>query len=78
MRRRSHSEEYRRFRDQLVQARKTAGLSQAELAALLSQPQSFISKYETGERRLDLIEFLEIARVLQVDIVAFISDLQQP
>jgi transcriptional regulator with XRE-family HTH domain len=67
---------YARFRELLVQSRKDAGLTQVELAELLKRRQSFVSKYETGERRLDLIEFLEVAQVLQVDVHAFIRELQ--
>jgi transcriptional regulator with XRE-family HTH domain len=71
------SPKYRRFRDLLIQARKAAELTQTELADRLQRPQSFVSKYENGERRLDLIEFLEVATVLSIDIAAFIRDLQQ-
>lgn len=48
-------------------ARKDAGLTQAALAKRLRRPQSYVSKYERGERRLDVIEFLEIARAIGFD-----------
>jgi transcriptional regulator with XRE-family HTH domain len=48
----------------LVQARSDAGLSQVDLAARLNRPQSYVSKYESGERRLDLIEFIEVAEAI--------------
>ena len=48
----------------LVQARKGAGLSQHELAHKLKRSQSFIAKIEVGERRIDVVEFIEIARAL--------------
>ena len=48
----------------LVQARKSAGLSQHELARKLKRSQSFIAKIEVGERRIDVVEFIEIARAL--------------
>jgi transcriptional regulator with XRE-family HTH domain len=67
---------YARFRELLVQSRKDAGLTQVELAERLERHQSFVSKYETGERRLDLIEFLEVAQVLQLDVHDFIRKLQ--
>jgi transcriptional regulator with XRE-family HTH domain len=41
-------------------------LTQIELAQKLSRPQSFVSKYELGERRLDVVEFLEVAEALGV------------
>ena len=55
---------YERLRKLLVGARKAAGLTQAELAAKLGRPQSYVSKYERGERRLDVIEFLEVTKAL--------------
>ena len=55
------SEKYERFRLLLIEARRAAALSQADLASRLSRPQSFVSKYERGERRLDLVaDFLVI------------------
>ncbi|MBX9255826.1 helix-turn-helix transcriptional regulator [Desmonostoc muscorum CCALA 125] len=69
------SEEYNRFRQLLIEARKTAKLTQAELSAKLELPQSYVSKYERGERRLDVIEFLQIAQVLEIDPLAFIKEL---
>ncbi len=50
----------------LVEARRGAGLTQAALAERLSRPQSFVSKYERGERRLDVIEFMEVANALGI------------
>ena len=55
---------YKKFCKILIHARKTAGITQRELSAKLSRPQSFVSKYERGERRLDVIEFLEVAKAL--------------
>jgi transcriptional regulator with XRE-family HTH domain len=71
------SPQYERFRALLVQARKGAGLTQYDLAQRLERPQSYVSKYENGERRLDLIEFLNLAAVLNIDVVTFIEALQQ-
>jgi len=66
------SDNYDRFRRLLIEARKLAGLTQAELAHKLSRPQSFVSKYERGERRLDVIEFFEVARAIGVDPFEFL------
>lgn len=51
----------------LIQARKEAGITQVELAARISQRQTFISKYETGERRLDVAEYIAIARAIGLE-----------
>jgi transcriptional regulator with XRE-family HTH domain len=51
----------------LISARKSAGLTQAEVAARLKRPQSFVAKYEGGERRLDVIEFIEVVRAMEQD-----------
>ena len=48
-------------------ARQRAGLSQAELAKRLRRPQTFVSKYELGERRLDVVEFAAAAIAIGVD-----------
>ncbi len=61
------TEAYDKFRTLLVEYRKEAGLSQTELAEELERPQSFVSKYERGERRLDVIEFIEVCECLSVD-----------
>ena len=58
------------LRKLLVDLRLRRGLSQASLAARLGKPQSFVSKYETGERRLDAIEFATICRALEEDPIA--------
>lgn len=70
-----HSEAYRVFCSMLVESREEAGLTQTVLAERLGRPQSFVSKYEAGERRLDVIEFLEIAQALHLDVHGFIDAL---
>lgn len=59
-----YSEEYREFRELLKRLRVEAGIRQVDLAAQLGVPQSFISKYESGERRLDVIETARIAEAI--------------
>jgi transcriptional regulator with XRE-family HTH domain len=73
-----YSERYKRFREDLIRRRKEAGLTQAQLARRLGKPQSYISKYETGERRLDLIEVMDIAMAIKFDLTAFIRKLNKP
>jgi transcriptional regulator with XRE-family HTH domain len=77
MPRSTFSPQYERFRELLVQARKAAELTQNDLAARLKRPQSYVSKYENGERRLDLVEFLDVAAILDIDVAGFIATLQQ-
>lgn len=64
------------LRKRLRDLRKQAGLGQVELAELLGKPQSFVSKYESGERRLDVLELLDVLRHLKVDPAAFVRDLR--
>lgn len=61
------TEAYRVFLASMVEARTATGLTQTELAARLQKPQSYISKYERGERRIDVIEFRAIAIGLGLD-----------
>ena len=51
----------------LVQAREKAGMTQRDLAARIKRPHSFVGRMEGGERRVDVIEFIEIAKVLGAD-----------
>ncbi|HKX17165.1 MAG TPA: helix-turn-helix transcriptional regulator [bacterium] len=68
---------YRHFRRRLIDARKRSNLTQAVLAKRLGRPQSFVAKYEQGERRIDVIEFLEIADALRLDPGTFVSTLHR-
>jgi len=62
-----HTPEYEHFRALLVSAREKAGLTQAEVSAKLDRPQSFVAKYEGGERRLDVVEFVQVCAALGSD-----------
>ena len=64
---------YRQLVDQLIQARKRASLSQEGVAKLLGTHQQFVSRYETGERRLDAIELVDVARALGLSPVDLIG-----
>src|ERR1044072_2094711 len=57
--------------------RVNAGLTQSELASRLGTDQTFISKYESGERRLDILELREVCQVIGIDFVAFIHRLDK-
>ena len=69
--------EYRVFLQQLIAARKNCGLTQTEVAEKLRKHQSFVSKYERGERRLDVVEFLKIANALNFEPCAFLRALSK-
>ena len=71
------SRKYRHFRTLLTDARLRAGLTQASLSKKLGRPQSFVSKFENGERRLDVIEFLDVARALRLDPIRVIDELSR-
>lgn len=57
---------YENFRRAVTQARLAAGLTQQEIASRLAKPQSFVSKYESGERRLDVVEFILVCNAIGV------------
>jgi transcriptional regulator with XRE-family HTH domain len=62
-----YTKRYQRFREVLIEARKARALSQTALAEQLGRVQTFVSKYERGERRLDIIEFIDVADALGID-----------
>jgi transcriptional regulator with XRE-family HTH domain len=67
MRKTLHSPDYARLLALLKQARKDSGIVQQELADRLGKPQSFVAKVERGERRIDVIEFIAIAKAIGRD-----------
>jgi transcriptional regulator with XRE-family HTH domain len=67
MRKSIHSPEHQFVLDKLVLLRKQAGLTQRDLAAKLDREQSFVWRYEAGERRLDLVEFYWVSQALHSD-----------
>ena len=50
-------------------------MTQMDLAVKLGRKQSYVSKFERGERRLDIVEFLEVAEVLEIDVLRFVEQL---
>ena len=70
-----YSSEYERFLQLLRKAREAAGLTQIETARRLSRPQSFVSKCESGERRVDVVELAEFCRVYGVTVGNFVKKL---
>lgn len=70
------TDRYRLFTQMLIQERCDKRITQTQLARMLKKPQSYVSKYENGERRLDIVEFLEIADCIGIDVAEFIKKLQ--
>jgi transcriptional regulator with XRE-family HTH domain len=72
-----HTERHRRFRALLVAERKAHGLTQTQIAVRLGKPPSYVAKYELGERRLDVLEFLDVAAAIGFDPTELIRNLQE-
>ena len=64
-----HASRYGILRARLVELREAKGLTQTDIALQLGKPQSYVSKYERGERRLDIVELIAVAKTLGVDPV---------
>jgi transcriptional regulator with XRE-family HTH domain len=60
----------------LIEAREKAGLTQTELAEKIGEYQSFVARLESGQRRVDVVEFLELAEVLGLDVNSAIKVVQ--
>ena len=69
----TNTPEYKTILQKLVAARKAKGLSQAAVAEALGKHQSYIAKIEIGERRIDIIELMEIAKLIDLKL----EDLQK-
>lgn len=63
---------YKALLQALIQARKNAGITQVELALRIRRRQTFVSKYETEERRLDVAEYIAIARAIGAEPIELI------
>ena len=68
-------EHYRVVGACLAAARRQANVTQQELAAKLGKPQSFVSEYERGQRRVDVVELLVISRALGVDPLGLFTEI---
>lgn len=64
---------YHLFQNLLIEIRQQQHLTQQEVALRLGKPQSFVSKYESGERRLDVIEFLAVCKGLDINPTTIIE-----
>ena len=70
-------EEYSSLLSLLRQIRLDANMRQVDLAERLGQPQSFVSKYESGERRLDILELRSLCKAAGITLGQFVSRLEE-
>lgn len=66
---------YKLFLSLLISTRENKGLSQRALSAKLKKTPTYVSKYERGERRLDVVEFLDIVKILDADACEIIKEI---
>jgi transcriptional regulator with XRE-family HTH domain len=76
MSKRNSLTEQARLQALLKGLRTKAGLRQVDLAEKLGQPQSFVSKFESGERRLDILELRQVCRILGISLEQFAARLE--
>jgi transcriptional regulator with XRE-family HTH domain len=72
LRKKIYTEKYQSFLSRLREARKEKGLTQTEVASMLGKPQSYVTKCETGERRVDIVELADFARVYEKSLDYFL------
>jgi transcriptional regulator with XRE-family HTH domain len=61
----------------LIEKREAAGITQAQLAEKLGEYQSFVARLESGQRRVDVVEFLELAKILNFEAAKVLKALQE-
>jgi transcriptional regulator with XRE-family HTH domain len=71
------TEHQERLQELLRRVRVDAGLRQVDLARLVGQPQSFVSKYESGERRLDLLELRQVCQAVGITLEEFVRRFEE-
>ncbi|QDT23693.1 helix-turn-helix domain-containing protein [Gimesia chilikensis] len=76
MKKNLYTQRQRILLDLLRETRKEAGLRQDDVAKRLGRPQSFVSKYESGERRLDILELYDICKAMGLTLNDFVETLQ--
>jgi transcriptional regulator with XRE-family HTH domain len=73
----THTPEHARLINLLREIREEAGLRQVDMAKKLGRHQSFVSKYESGERRVDLVELRQVCKAARVGLVDFVARFEQ-
>jgi transcriptional regulator with XRE-family HTH domain len=77
MRRSIGTAEHKRLLALLRQIRLDAGLRQVDVAKRLKQPQAYVSRYETGERRLDLLELRAVCAAVGIKLKEFVKEFEK-
>jgi transcriptional regulator with XRE-family HTH domain len=72
-----YTDQQEKLQELLRQVREESGLRQSDLARLIGEPQPFVSKYERGERRLDILELREICKALGITLETFVRQLEE-
>ena len=72
-----YSKEYSLFLEQLRKAREERGLTQIDVAERLGQTQSFVSKVERGERRLDVVELRAFCSAIGMSFTTFVGQIEK-
>ena len=70
-----YNRKYQLFLKRLREARTLAGMTQRNVATKLKRPQSFVSKCETGERKVDVVELTDFVRLYNQPVEFFLPDL---
>jgi transcriptional regulator with XRE-family HTH domain len=68
-----YTNKYKKLTEKLKKAREDAGLTQVQASERLGKPQSYFSKIERGERRIDAVELAELARIYKKSLDYFVS-----
>ncbi|EFI3319821.1 TPA: helix-turn-helix domain-containing protein [Escherichia coli] len=71
-----YSNDYQMVIKALREARIACGITQQEVASAFGRPQSFIAKVESGERRLDVVEFVRLCRFLNIEPASILNKLE--
>lgn len=71
------SETHTKLVRMLIDKREAAGITQTELASKLGEYQSFVARLESGQRRIDVVEFIQLSSALEFDAKRFIEELIQ-
>ena len=72
-----YTAEYAELLRLLRETREKAGITQTDMATRLGRSQSFVTKYERGDRRLDVIQLRTICQVLGTDLPSFVAELER-